>query len=64
MEHEPSDGMGADLAESLAALSRVSVARSGLEHLLTQVASIAVQAIPGADGAGLTLLEVDRADTT
>jgi GAF domain-containing protein len=29
---------------------------------LTQVASFAVRAIPGADGAGLTLLEMDRAD--
>jgi len=34
-----------------------------LEGLLTQVATYAVQAIPGADGAGLTLLEHDRADT-
>ena len=31
--------------------------------MLTQVATYAVQAIPGADGAGLTLLEQDRADT-
>lgn len=30
--------------------------------MLTQVATFAVQAIPGADGAGLTLLEIDRAD--
>ena len=63
MEHEPSDGMGADFADILAAFSRVSAAGSGLEGLLTQVASIAVQAIPGADGAGFTLLEADRADT-
>jgi GAF domain len=34
-----------------------------LEDLLTRVATYAVQAIPGADGAGLTLLEQDRADT-
>ena len=34
-----------------------------LESLLTRVATYAVQAIPGADGAGLTLLEQDRADT-
>ncbi len=34
-----------------------------LEQLLTQVASYAVQAIPGADGAGLTLLEEGRSDT-
>jgi GAF domain-containing protein len=30
--------------------------------MLTKVATFAVQAIPGADGAGLTLLEMDRAD--
>jgi GAF domain-containing protein len=35
----------------------------GLEDLLTRVATYAVKAIPGADGAGLTLLEADRADT-
>ena len=64
-----------DLAVSLSALSRLSaarlsledllteVARLSLEDLLTEVATFAVQAIPGADGAGLTLLEADRADT-
>jgi len=52
-----------DLAQSLAALARLSSSRLGLEDLLTQVATYAVRAIPGADGAGLTLIEVDRADT-
>jgi len=52
-----------DLAVSLMALSRLSAARLSLEDLLTRVASYAVHAIPGADGAGLTLLEPDRADT-
>ncbi len=52
-----------DLAESLTALSQLSAARLGLEGLLTEVATLAVQAIPGADGAGLTLIEADRADT-
>jgi GAF domain-containing protein len=52
-----------DLATSLAALARLSTARLSLEDLLTQVATYAVQAIPGADGAGLTLIESDRADT-
>jgi len=52
-----------DLAQSLTALSRLSSSRLSLEDLLTQVATFAVQAIPGADGAGLTLIEVDRADT-
>jgi GAF domain-containing protein len=53
----------ADLAEGLAGLSRLATNRLGLEELLTRVAGFAVQAIPGADGAGLTLLENDRADT-
>ena len=52
-----------DLRESLAGLSRLAADRLPLEDLLTQVATYAVQAIPGADGAGLTLLEEDRADT-
>jgi GAF domain-containing protein len=52
-----------DLRESLTGLSRLAADRLPLEDLLTQVATYAVQAIPGADGAGLTLLEQDRADT-
>ena len=52
-----------DLVVSLAALSGLSAARLSLEDLLTEVATFAVQAIPGADGAGLTLIEEDRADT-
>jgi GAF domain-containing protein len=52
-----------DLQEGLAGLSRLSTNRLGLEDLLTRVATLAVRAIPGADGAGLTLLEADRADT-
>jgi GAF domain-containing protein len=52
-----------DLAVSLSALSRLSAARLSLEDLLTEVATFAVRAIPGADGAGLTLIEADRADT-
>ena len=52
-----------DLRESLEGLSRLASDRLPLEDLLTQVATYAVQAIPGADGAGLTLLEEDRADT-
>ena len=52
-----------DLAKSLTALSQLSAARLGLADLLTQVATFAVRAIPGADGAGLTLIEAGRADT-
>jgi len=51
-----------DLRESLVGLSRLASDRLPLEGLLTQVATYAVQEIPGADGAGLTLLEQDRAD--
>jgi GAF domain-containing protein len=52
-----------DLQEGLAGLSRLATNRLGLEDLLTRVARFAVKAIPGADGAGLTLLEDERADT-
>jgi GAF domain-containing protein len=52
-----------DLQEGLAGLSRLVTNRLGLEDLLTRVATYAVKAIPGADGAGLTLLENDRANT-
>lgn len=52
----------ADLAAGLAALSQLSVERVGLPELLTRVAAMAVQAIPGAEGAGLTLLQFDRDD--
>ena len=34
----------------------------GLPELLAEVAAFAVRAIPGADGAGVTLLRVDRVD--
>lgn len=55
----------ADLRASLAALSRLAMGagQEGLEDLLVRVAKCAVQAIPGADGAGLTLIEADRVDT-
>lgn len=52
----------ADLATSLTGLSKLSTGAFRLTELLTRVASMAVAAIPGADGAGLTLLEADHAD--
>ena len=52
----------AALADSLASLAQLSPAALDLTDMLTQVATFAVQAIPGADGAGLTLLEINRAD--
>jgi GAF domain-containing protein len=52
-----------DLADSLTALSRLSMARMSLTDLLIRVAMIAVRAIPGADGGGLTVIEQHRPDT-
>lgn len=51
------------LRDSLVKLSRLGVGRMSLEVLLTRVAGYAVQAIPGAQGAGLTLLENERQNT-
>ena len=50
------------LRASLSALSRLSTGGLGLEDLLVQVATFAVQAIPRADGAGLTMIEHERND--
>lgn len=52
-----------DLATSLTGLSVLSAGRLPLEEMLTRVARYAVHAIPGADGAGLTLTEQHRSDT-
>ena len=52
-----------NLTGSITALAGLSTARLSLEDLLISVATIAVQAIPGADGAGLTLVEAGRSDT-
>jgi GAF domain-containing protein len=51
---------GDDLATSLAGLTRLLARPAALEETLTRIADYAVGAIPGAEGAGLTLLEVDR----
>jgi len=55
----------AELRDSLAALSRLvqGQGQRGLEDMLRHVAEFAAQAIPAADGAGLTLREDDRPDT-
>jgi hypothetical protein len=52
----------ADLESSLADLAALVTGSLGLEELLTRVATFAAHAIPGADGAGVTLLRVDRPD--
>jgi GAF domain-containing protein len=53
---------GADLESSLADLAALVTGSLGLEELLARVATFAAHAIPGADGAGVTLLRVDRPD--
>jgi GAF domain-containing protein len=52
----------ADLQGSLGELAALVTDSLTLEDLLAQVARFAVGAIPGADGAGVTLLKVDRPD--
>ena len=52
-----------DLQDSLARLGQLATGLLSLEESLTRVAQFAVRAIPGAEGAGLTLLEKNRSDT-
>ncbi|MBA3528355.1 MAG: hypothetical protein H0T91_03400, partial [Propionibacteriaceae bacterium] len=53
----------ADLLEGVLSLSRLATGRLSLEESLTRVAELAVRAIPGAEGAGLTILEDGRPET-
>ncbi len=52
----------ADLQAGIGDLAGLVAGSLGLPALLAEVASFAVQAIPGADGAGVTLLRLDRPD--
>ncbi len=52
-----------ELAASLTGLSGLLSGHRSLEQGLVRVADFAVRAIPGAEGAGLTLLEADRPQT-
>lgn len=52
----------ADLQAAIGDLAGLVAGGLGLPELLTEVATFAVHAIPGADGAGVTLLRVDRID--
>jgi GAF domain-containing protein len=52
----------ADLQASLGDLAGLVNGTIGLPELLERVATFAVHAIPGADGAGVTLLRLDRPD--
>jgi GAF domain-containing protein len=53
------DGSDADLQTSFADLAGVVAQRMGLDELLSHVAAFGAHAIPGADGAGVTLLLMD-----
>jgi len=52
----------ADLRAGIDELAGLVAGSLGLPALLAEVSTFAVQAIPGAEGAGVTLLRVDRAD--
>jgi GAF domain-containing protein len=62
LSDEQSDSDTADLQSSLGELAALVAGTLGMTQLLTQVAASAVQAIPGADGVGVTLLMLDRPD--
>jgi GAF domain-containing protein len=52
----------ADLRAGIDDLAGLVAGSLGLPELLTEVSTFAVHAIPGADGAGVTLFRVDRVD--
>jgi GAF domain-containing protein len=53
----------AGLSAGLGGLAGLVVGGSTLEQMLTEVAEFALQAVPGADGVGVTMLEAGRPDT-
>ncbi len=55
--------MDDDLVASLLGLSELLTGHRPLRDTLTDIAEFAVRAIPGAEGAGLTMLEDDRPQT-
>jgi GAF domain-containing protein len=59
---EQSSADAADLQHGIGALAGLVAGSLGLPELLAEVAGFAVRAIPGADGAGVTLLRLDRVD--
>lgn len=52
-----------DLRDAITGLSTLLAGTITLEALLTRIAEFAVRAVPGADGAGVTMLESGRPDT-
>src|ERR1700677_4967164 len=59
-EHLSADD--ADLQTGIDNLARLVADHLRLPELLAEVAAFAVRAIPGADGVGVTLLNLDRVD--
>ncbi|PND54543.1 hypothetical protein CRM90_27360 [Mycobacterium sp. ENV421] len=59
---EQASADAADLNAAIGELAGLVADGRGLPELLAEVAAFAVHAIPGADGAGVTLLRVDRVD--
>ncbi len=59
----PDDDLAADLAAGLAGLSRLLTGSRPVPEVLADIARYAVTAIPGADGAGLIMLDGDRPQT-
>lgn len=59
---EQADADAADLRSGIAGLASLVTGSLGLDELLTRVATFARNAIPGADGAGVTLLDVTGAE--
>jgi GAF domain-containing protein len=59
---EQASADAADLQTSLGDLAGLVTGSIGLPDLLQRVATFAARAIPGADGAGVTLLRVDQPD--
>lgn len=60
LSSEQAGADAADLQDSLGQLAGLVADSLGLPELLGKVASFAARAIPGADGAGVTLLRVDQ----
>lgn len=59
---EQAEADAADLQAGIAGLAGLVTGSLGLDELLARVATFATNAIPGADGAGVTLLNVEGAD--
>ena len=59
---EQASSDAADLRAGISDLAGLVAGSLGLPELLAAVAAFAVHAIPGAEGAGVTLLRVDRVD--